>query len=124
MAENLLFNRNAHLATCDRLGPNHEKSLELARLHSIAVDYAKTGVAAEFPSVLKPKEWPDFMPGHFGRVRSNLVLFESYSVDCILSRVQIELRIMVAVGNYVGPLGLVVDYGCWLGLHLGPCYIG
>ncbi|KNA17291.1 hypothetical protein SOVF_081360 [Spinacia oleracea] len=53
----------AHLVLADRepekaLSP---KCLRLAELHSMAVDYAKTGAPAEMPNVLKPKEYPDFM---------------------------------------------------------------
>ncbi|KAI3730498.1 hypothetical protein L1987_61668 [Smallanthus sonchifolius] len=35
--------------------------VELAKLFSIAVDFPKTGVPAEIPSNLRPKEYPDFM---------------------------------------------------------------
>ncbi|KAG8366466.1 hypothetical protein BUALT_Bualt17G0082900 [Buddleja alternifolia] len=38
-----------------------EPCLELARLHSIAVDFPKTGVPAEIPPHLRPKEYTDFM---------------------------------------------------------------
>ncbi|KAJ8553798.1 hypothetical protein K7X08_024476 [Anisodus acutangulus] len=53
----------AHLVHADRepdkaLNP---KCLELATLHSMAVDFAKTGAAAEMPRFLKPREFPDFM---------------------------------------------------------------
>ncbi|KAJ4959767.1 hypothetical protein NE237_019677 [Protea cynaroides] len=37
------------------------KCLQLATLHSMAVDFAKTGAPAEMPRVLKPREYPDFM---------------------------------------------------------------
>ncbi|KAK7291646.1 hypothetical protein RIF29_06956 [Crotalaria pallida] len=53
----------AHLVHCDR-EPDKAKSRkcrELADLHSMAVDFAKTGAPAEMPRVLKPKEFPDFM---------------------------------------------------------------
>ncbi|XP_019456854.1 PREDICTED: RNA-dependent RNA polymerase 2 isoform X2 [Lupinus angustifolius] len=53
----------AHLVHADR-EPNKARSrkcLELANLHSMAVDFAKTGAPAEMPRVLKPKEFPDFM---------------------------------------------------------------
>nr|AHL27587.1 RNA-dependent RNA polymerase 4 [Salvia miltiorrhiza] len=54
---------NAHLVHADRepekaLSP---KCLELANLHSMAVDFAKTGAPAEMPRYLKPREFPDFM---------------------------------------------------------------
>ncbi|WOK96399.1 hypothetical protein Cni_G05106 [Canna indica] len=37
------------------------KCLELANLHSMAVDFAKTGAPAEMPRALRPKLFPDFM---------------------------------------------------------------
>ncbi|XP_047325193.1 RNA-dependent RNA polymerase 2 [Impatiens glandulifera] len=54
---------NAHLIHADRepmkaLSP---KCLELADLHSMAVDFAKTGAPAQMPNYLKPREFPDFM---------------------------------------------------------------
>ncbi|GAV63008.1 RdRP domain-containing protein [Cephalotus follicularis] len=53
----------AHLVLADR-EPNKARSkkcLHLAALHSMAVDFAKTGAPAMMPNVLKPKEFPDFM---------------------------------------------------------------
>ncbi|XP_057445084.1 probable RNA-dependent RNA polymerase 1 [Lotus japonicus] len=35
--------------------------IELAKLHSIAVDFAKSGVPAEIPQHLRPEKYPDFM---------------------------------------------------------------
>ncbi|KAK9684685.1 hypothetical protein RND81_10G225500 [Saponaria officinalis] len=54
---------NAHLILADRepekaLSP---KCVRLASLHSMAVDFAKTGAPAEMPRNLKPREYPDFM---------------------------------------------------------------
>ncbi|MED6106025.1 RNA-dependent RNA polymerase 2 [Stylosanthes scabra] len=52
-----------HLVYADR-EPEKARSgkcRELAELHSMAVDFAKTGAPAEMPRVLKPKEYPDFM---------------------------------------------------------------
>ncbi|KVI06345.1 Nucleotide-binding, alpha-beta plait [Cynara cardunculus var. scolymus] len=37
------------------------KCLQLATLHSMAVDFAKTGAPAEMPRGLRPREYPDFM---------------------------------------------------------------
>nr|POF00746.1 rna-dependent rna polymerase 2 [Quercus suber] len=53
----------AHLvhADCEPDKARSNKCLELANLHSMAVDFAKTGAPAEMPRVLKPKEFPDFM---------------------------------------------------------------
>ncbi|KAJ1439035.1 RNA-dependent RNA polymerase, eukaryotic-type [Sesbania bispinosa] len=53
----------AHLVHADR-EPDKARSrkcLELAQLHSMAVDFAKTGAPAEMPRALKPREFPDFM---------------------------------------------------------------
>jgi RNA-dependent RNA polymerase len=57
---------NAHLAWTDLEHPSSPECVELATLHSVAVDFAKTGVPAELPNYLRPKEWPDFMgkPDH------------------------------------------------------------
>ncbi|KAK1422340.1 hypothetical protein QVD17_25384 [Tagetes erecta] len=54
---------NAHLVHADRepekaLSP---KCLQLAALHSMAVDFAKSGAPAEMPRFLRPREFPDFM---------------------------------------------------------------
>ncbi|KAK8684611.1 hypothetical protein V6N13_040630 [Hibiscus sabdariffa] len=54
---------NAHLVFADieidkAMSP---PCLELAKLHSIAVDFPKTGVPAAIPQALRVKEFPDFM---------------------------------------------------------------
>jgi RNA-dependent RNA polymerase len=53
----------SHLAWADYLdeGIRHGKCLELARLHSKAVDYPKTGQPAQMQRALNAKEWPHFM---------------------------------------------------------------
>lgn len=53
----------AHLVLADR-EPSKARSfkcLQLAKLHSMAVDFAKTGAPAEMPRILKPREYPDFL---------------------------------------------------------------
>lgn len=54
---------NAHVAFADKERDRalSEPCLKLARLFSIAVDFPKTGVAAEIPPELHVKEYPDFM---------------------------------------------------------------
>nr|OQO18266.1 hypothetical protein B0A51_13880 [Rachicladosporium sp. CCFEE 5018] len=47
-----------YLADKEEDGIKHEKCIELAALHSKAVDYAKTGVPAEFPKHLRVTSWP------------------------------------------------------------------
>lgn len=53
----------AHQAQSDQLpnGVKNPKCIELAELHSKAVDYVKTGHPAEMPKRLRPKLWPHFM---------------------------------------------------------------
>ncbi|KAK7985082.1 hypothetical protein PG996_005678 [Apiospora saccharicola] len=54
---------HAHVALADRLpdGPKSDACIELAKLHSNAVDYVKTGRKAHLNSKLRPKFWPHFM---------------------------------------------------------------
>ncbi|ESQ35322.1 hypothetical protein EUTSA_v10006629mg [Eutrema salsugineum] len=54
---------NAHTAFADKepLKAFSDPCIELARKFSIAVDFPKTGVAAEIPQHLYVKEYPDFM---------------------------------------------------------------
>ncbi|TVY21595.1 RNA-dependent RNA polymerase 1 [Lachnellula arida] len=54
---------HAHLAQADflRESVKDPKCRELAVLHSKAVDYVKTGLAAEMPKRLIPRKWPHFM---------------------------------------------------------------
>ncbi|KAK4102128.1 RdRP-domain-containing protein [Parathielavia hyrcaniae] len=54
---------HAHLATADYEveGAKHKKCLQLAELHSTAVDYVKTGVPAKWNKKLDPRKYPHFM---------------------------------------------------------------
>ncbi|KAG9231703.1 putative RNA-dependent RNA polymerase 1 [Amylocarpus encephaloides] len=54
---------HAHLAQADYLdqGVKDPRCIELARLHSKAVDYVKTGHPAEMPKALRPRKWPHYM---------------------------------------------------------------
>ncbi|KAK3363573.1 RNA dependent RNA polymerase-domain-containing protein [Lasiosphaeria hispida] len=52
---------HAHLAMADTYGADHAKCLELANLHSMAVDYVKTGVSASWDKSMEPRKWPHFM---------------------------------------------------------------
>nr|BAJ85295.1 predicted protein [Hordeum vulgare subsp. vulgare] len=53
----------AHLVHADRhpMKARSPECLQLAALHSMAVDFAKSGAPAEMPRSLRPKEYPDFM---------------------------------------------------------------
>ncbi|KAJ7445328.1 RNA dependent RNA polymerase-domain-containing protein [Mycena latifolia] len=50
-----------HQAIADRFGPEHRDCLELAKLNSDAVDFAKSGVPVHIPPHLRPVRFPDFM---------------------------------------------------------------
>ncbi|TKA50189.1 hypothetical protein B0A55_13739 [Friedmanniomyces simplex] len=45
-------------------GVKDDRCIELARLHSMAVDYAKSGVPATFPKTLRVKRWPHWAEKH------------------------------------------------------------
>ncbi|RJE21572.1 RNA polymerase [Aspergillus sclerotialis] len=81
---------HAHLAWADRFaeGVDSKKCMELAKLHSDAVDYNKTGVAATMTRSLTPKQWPHFMEkkgkAKFQIYQSKKILGQLYdSVDHI-----------------------------------------
>ncbi|XP_059446203.1 probable RNA-dependent RNA polymerase 1 [Corylus avellana] len=61
--DNLGIVDNAHkvFADSERDRAMSRKCIELAKLHSIAVDSPKSGVAVEIPYRLRPKRYPDFM---------------------------------------------------------------
>lgn len=54
---------HAHLAQADQQpgGVNSPICIELAKLHSQAVDYPKSGIPAVMDRTLRPKKWPHFM---------------------------------------------------------------
>lgn len=70
----------AHLAAADYLdeGIRSEQCLELVRLHSMAVDYPKTGVPAPMPRSLERTKWPHFMEKKAGKYISRKVLGRLY----------------------------------------------
>ncbi|OQU97853.1 hypothetical protein CLAIMM_03732 [Cladophialophora immunda] len=72
---------NAHLAAADYLhdGINSEQCLKLVELHSLAVDYPKTGVPAEMSRDLERNNWPHFMEKRRpGKYRSTKILGQLY----------------------------------------------
>lgn len=63
MNESLGIIANAHIVFADK-EPSMALSppcVELAMLHSVAVDFPKTGIPAQIPPKLRVKEYPDFM---------------------------------------------------------------
>ena len=67
---------HAHLGAADYLddGLQSEDCLELVQLHSMAVDYPKTGVPALMPRRLERNTWPHFMEKKGHPYRSHKVL--------------------------------------------------
>ncbi|KAL4953606.1 RNA dependent RNA polymerase-domain-containing protein [Aspergillus filifer] len=71
---------HAHLAWGDYLedGVNEAKCIELAQLHSDAVDYNKSGTPAVMKRALKPKQWPHFMERKSSSYPSGKILGQLY----------------------------------------------
>jgi RNA-dependent RNA polymerase len=72
---------HAHLAAADHLpdGIDSEQCLKLVELHSIAVDYPKTGIPAVMTRDLERSQWPHFMEKkRSGSYRSRKVLGRLY----------------------------------------------
>eukprot|EP00026_Physarum_polycephalum_P000326 Phypoly_transcript_00326.p1 GENE.Phypoly_transcript_00326~~Phypoly_transcript_00326.p1 ORF type:complete len:1110 (+),score=131.29 Phypoly_transcript_00326:1837-5166(+) len=83
---------HSHMATADRESPAHKDCLHLAHLHSVAVDFPKSGVPAQMLPQLRPSEYPDFME------KREKPKYESVKVIGILYRqvVQPELKLKTA----------------------------
>ncbi|KAI9244196.1 RNA dependent RNA polymerase-domain-containing protein [Phascolomyces articulosus] len=83
--DNLGLIANAHMAIADSSAKYacDEKCIKLAELHSVAVDFPKTGVVAHLPDHLRPKNYPDFMEKtDKANYPSNKILGELYrSID-------------------------------------------
>ncbi|KAK0633635.1 RNA dependent RNA polymerase-domain-containing protein [Immersiella caudata] len=80
---NLPLIAHAHLATADseEQGAKSSKCLNLAKLHSHAVDYVKTGVPADWDRKLEPRKWPHFMEkSHRNSYHSTTALGQLYDM--------------------------------------------
>ncbi|KAI0125087.1 RNA dependent RNA polymerase-domain-containing protein [Xylariales sp. AK1849] len=73
---------HAHVAQSDRLpdGPKDPRCIELAKLHSNAVDYVKTGQQAHITARLTPTTWPHFMEKKKKSYHSTTVLGQLYDL--------------------------------------------
>ncbi|OLN96648.1 RNA-dependent RNA polymerase 1 [Colletotrichum chlorophyti] len=73
---------HGHLAHADRSkrGALDPKCLELAELHSKAVDYVKTGDPAKYPDRLRPREWPHFLGNRRSTYHSPTALGKIYDM--------------------------------------------
>lgn len=70
----------SHLATADfdQDGIKSDKCIELAQIHSDAVDYPKTGRPASIPNELRPRHYPHYMERKRGSYRSHKILGQLY----------------------------------------------
>lgn len=95
----------SHLAWADYLdeGIRHEKCLELARLHSKAVDYPKSGQPAQMPKALNAKQWPHFMEK---KSRS------SYKSHKVLGQLYDSVDRVAFVPNYDAPFDERILHAC------------
>ncbi|KAI1116672.1 RNA dependent RNA polymerase-domain-containing protein [Nemania sp. NC0429] len=73
---------HAHLAQADQLegGPKHPRCVELAHLHSNAVDYPKSGQPAHLRASLRPTSYPHFMEKPGRSYPSHRILGQLYDV--------------------------------------------
>ncbi|KAJ3570243.1 hypothetical protein NPX13_g5792 [Xylaria arbuscula] len=73
---------HAHLAQSDALegGPKHPIAVELAHLHSNAVDYPKSGQPAHLDKKLRPRSYPHFMEKPGKSYHSTKILGQLYDV--------------------------------------------
>ncbi|KAM2685298.1 hypothetical protein EV1_046685 [Malus domestica] len=73
---------NAHAIFADKHPTKAQcnECIELAKLFSCAVDFAKTGVPAKIPDHLRPRDYPDFME------KPNKYTYESSGVIGVLYR--------------------------------------
>ena len=78
---------HAHLGAADylELGIQHEDCLRLLHLHSMAVDYPKTGVPANLPRELERTQWPHFMEKRGRSYKSHKVLGKLFDAATLKS---------------------------------------
>lgn len=88
---------HAHLATADMAsdGARNAKCLELAQLHSVAVDYVKSGVPAKWSKKLDPRVWPHFMEKGRRSYHSTSALGKLYDM--------VETQVFDSKDNYTLP---------------------
>ncbi len=68
----------SHLAHADKYGAKYPDCIKLAHLHSLAVDYIKSGQPAKLPRGLQAREWPHFMEKSWRTCHSDTALGRIY----------------------------------------------
>lgn len=71
--------------------------LRLATLHSMAVDYVKTGEPAEMPQDLRPRKWPHFME------KKHKSIEQTYTSQKILGQLYDQVDRVAFVPAYTAP---------------------
>ncbi|KAK0659765.1 putative RNA-dependent RNA polymerase [Cercophora samala] len=152
--DRLPFIAHAHLATADAepQGAKSEKCLKLAEMHSIAVDYVKTGVPAEWSKKLNPRLWPHFMERQRGSYHSKTALGQLYDMvhtedfDStknyqspfdwrILSRYMLDQEVLktarkiktqydIAMRRILGMLEIRTEFEVWTGFVMSKPRVG
>ncbi|KAK4149285.1 RNA dependent RNA polymerase-domain-containing protein [Chaetomidium leptoderma] len=146
---------HAHLATADYEveGAKHRKCLQLAELHSTAVDYVKTGVPAEWNKKLDPRRYPHFMEKAKGKsYQSTSVLGKLYDMidkevfdnrenymlpfdDRVLKRYQLDIALLkearkiktqydIAMRRVMGQLEIRTEFEIWTTFVLSRPRVG
>ncbi|KUI59884.1 RNA-dependent RNA polymerase 1 [Cytospora mali] len=72
----------AHFAQADQVGVKHSKCIDLAKLHSKAVDYIKSGNPAVMAKHLRPRRWPHWMEKE-PKYKSKSAVGRIYDCMCI-----------------------------------------
>ncbi|KAF9879374.1 suppressor of ascus dominance [Colletotrichum karsti] len=150
--DSLALIATAHLAHADKSahGVKDRKCLQLAALHSKAVDYVKTGDPAKLPPHLNPKDRPHFLGGR-GRVyHSSTALGKLYDMiqdvgfkplyekkfdnrvldrfelsDDLLSKARaIKVQYDTAMRRLMGQRDIDTEFEIWTGFALSKPRVG
>jgi RNA-dependent RNA polymerase len=81
---------HAHLAQADQQpgGVTSDTCIELAKLHSQAVDYPKSGIPAIMEPTLRPRKWPHFME------KRHLTPDQTYQSKIILGKLYDQVQLV------------------------------
>ncbi|KAK4194586.1 putative RNA-dependent RNA polymerase [Triangularia verruculosa] len=152
--DRLPFIAHAHLATADAepRGAKSGKCLKLAEMHSVAVDYVKTGIPAQWNRKLNPRSWPHFMERRKGNYHSKTALGQLYDMvhtedfdttnnfqfpfdPRVLSRYMLDQAVLktarklktqydVAMRRILGMLEIGTEFEVWTGFVMSKPRVG
>ncbi|KAF3945295.1 hypothetical protein ACB098_03G083200 [Castanea mollissima] len=97
---------NAHIVFADSepRGAMSRKCIELAKLHSIAVDFPKSGIVVEIPYYLRVKVYPDFMEKPDKR---------TYKSERVIGKLFREVKDLASLKSPVTPFTSEVAKQCY-----------